>query len=124
VIQNLSLSLSLSVDVTLDPNKAHPELTLSEDGKQVGLGNIKHDYPHNYKRFDKCIVLGKEGFSSGRFYFEVQVKGITQWCLVWQVNPLPGSGICTRVLGMEIGVCGKVMETCIKLVILPLCLSP
>ncbi|XP_056124610.1 LOW QUALITY PROTEIN: bloodthirsty-related gene family, member 9 [Rhinichthys klamathensis goyatoka] len=70
-----------AVDVTLDPNKAHPELTLSEDGKQVRLGNIKHDYPHNYKRFDKCIVLGKEGFSSGRFYFEVQVQGITQWCL-------------------------------------------
>jgi len=109
------------VDVTLDPNKAHPELTLSEDGKQVGLGNIKHDYPHNYKRFDKCIVLGKEGFSSGRFYFEVQ--GITQWCLGVASQSI-GSGICTRVLGMEIGVCGKVMETCIKRVTLPLCLSP
>ncbi|XP_077084275.1 bloodthirsty-related gene family, member 9 [Siphateles boraxobius] len=68
-----------AVDVTLDPNKSHPELTLSEDGKQVRLGNIKHDY---CKRFDKCIiVLGKEGFSSGRFYFEVQVQGMTQWCL-------------------------------------------
>ncbi|KAG1944528.1 E3 ubiquitin-protein ligase TRIM39 [Pimephales promelas] len=39
-----------AVDVTLDPNKAHPEMTLSEDGKQVRLGNIMHDYPHNYKR--------------------------------------------------------------------------
>ncbi|CAM4520035.1 unnamed protein product [Leuciscus chuanchicus] len=78
----LDKKLSQTVDVTLDPDTAHSELTLSEDGKQVRLGNIKHDYPHNYKRFNKyIIVLGKEGFSSGRFYFEVQVKGKTQWCL-------------------------------------------
>ncbi|XP_067256494.1 bloodthirsty-related gene family, member 9 isoform X1 [Chanodichthys erythropterus] len=71
-----------AVDVTLDHDTAHPELILSEDGKQVRHGNIKHDHPYNYKRFDKyIIVLGKEGFSSGRFYFEVQVKGKTQWNL-------------------------------------------
>ncbi|KAK9971476.1 hypothetical protein ABG768_024841 [Culter alburnus] len=71
-----------AVDVTLDHDTAHPELILSEDGKQVRHGNIKQDHPHNYKRFDKyIIVLGKEGFSSGRFYFEVQVKGKTQWNL-------------------------------------------
>ncbi|XP_048039876.1 bloodthirsty-related gene family, member 9 isoform X2 [Megalobrama amblycephala] len=71
-----------AVDVTLDHDTAHPELILSEDGKQVQHGNIKHDHPHNDKRFDKyIIVLGKEGFSSGRFYFEVQVNGKTQWNL-------------------------------------------
>ncbi|KAL0190174.1 hypothetical protein M9458_012872, partial [Cirrhinus mrigala] len=36
----------------------------------------------NPKRFDKCVnILGKEGFSSGRFYFEVQVKKKTEWTL-------------------------------------------
>ncbi|XP_067299995.1 bloodthirsty-related gene family, member 9 [Pseudorasbora parva] len=71
-----------AVDVTLDPETAHPELILSEDGKQVQHRNINHGYSHNAKRFDKyLIVLGKEGFSSGRFYFEVQVKGKTQWNL-------------------------------------------
>uniref|UniRef100_A0A673FNJ7 E3 ubiquitin-protein ligase TRIM39-like n=1 Tax=Sinocyclocheilus rhinocerous TaxID=307959 RepID=A0A673FNJ7_9TELE len=71
-----------AVDVTLDPDTAQPELILSDDGKQVSNGDIKRDVPDNLKRFDHCIfVLGKEGFSSGRFYFEVQVMKKTAWNL-------------------------------------------
>uniref|UniRef100_A0A672T3I7 E3 ubiquitin-protein ligase TRIM39-like n=1 Tax=Sinocyclocheilus grahami TaxID=75366 RepID=A0A672T3I7_SINGR len=71
-----------TVDVTLDPDTAQPELILSDDGKQVSSGDIKCDVPDNLKRFDYCIfVLGKEGFSSGRFYFEVQVMKKTAWNL-------------------------------------------
>uniref|UniRef100_A0A671PAG8 E3 ubiquitin-protein ligase TRIM39-like n=1 Tax=Sinocyclocheilus anshuiensis TaxID=1608454 RepID=A0A671PAG8_9TELE len=74
--------LSLAVDVTLDPDTAQPELILSDDGKQVSNGDIKHDVPDNLKRFDHCIfILGKEVFSSGRFYFEVQVMKKTAWNL-------------------------------------------
>ncbi|KTG03585.1 hypothetical protein cypCar_00017023 [Cyprinus carpio] len=71
-----------AVDVTLDPDTAHPDLILSDDEKQVRLGSIRQNLPDNPERFDICIyVLGKNGFSSGRFYFEVQVKGNTEWDL-------------------------------------------
>uniref|UniRef100_A0A3B1ICT6 Uncharacterized protein n=1 Tax=Astyanax mexicanus TaxID=7994 RepID=A0A3B1ICT6_ASTMX len=82
LLLTFSFSLCLSVDVTLDPNTAHSKLILSDDGKQVKHGDKRYNYPYNHKRFDCCVcVLGKEGFSSGRFYYEVQVRGNTEWDL-------------------------------------------
>nr|XP_033478836.1 E3 ubiquitin-protein ligase TRIM21-like [Epinephelus lanceolatus] len=71
-----------AVDVTLDPDTAHPEVTLSDDGKQVNHDNVKKNLPDNPERFSTGLcVLGKQSFSSGRFYFEVQVKEKTGWDL-------------------------------------------
>ncbi|XP_041862844.1 E3 ubiquitin-protein ligase TRIM21-like [Melanotaenia boesemani] len=71
-----------AVDVTLDPDTAHPDLILSDDGKQVHHGDVKKKLPDNPERFSKCVnILGNQSFSSGRFYFEVQVKGKTKWTL-------------------------------------------
>ncbi|CAL8262774.1 unnamed protein product [Boreogadus saida] len=70
------------VDVTLDPDTAHPRLILSEDGKQVHDGGVEKRLPGNPKRFTWCrCVLTRQSFSSGRFYFEVQVKDKTGWWL-------------------------------------------
>ncbi|KAM6926554.1 E3 ubiquitin-protein ligase TRIM21-like isoform 1-T2 [Lycodopsis pacificus] len=68
--------------LTLDPDTAHPYLILSDDGKQVKYGDVKMNLPDNPERFDTCAgVLAKQSFSSGRFYYEVQVKGKTEWDL-------------------------------------------
>ncbi|XP_028441617.1 E3 ubiquitin-protein ligase TRIM21-like [Perca flavescens] len=71
-----------AVDVTLDPDTAHPKLILSDDGKQVKHGDVWKNLPDNPERFDNCVVvLAKQSLSSGRFYYEVQVKGKTAWTL-------------------------------------------
>ncbi|XP_074487547.1 E3 ubiquitin-protein ligase TRIM21-like [Sebastes fasciatus] len=71
-----------AVDVTLDPYTAYPDLILSDDGKQVRFGKVKNNLPNNPERFsDSACVLGKQSFTSGRFHFEVKVKGKTDWDL-------------------------------------------
>ncbi|XP_059191583.1 E3 ubiquitin-protein ligase TRIM21-like isoform X1 [Centropristis striata] len=71
-----------AVDLTLDPDTAHPKLILSDDGKQVKHGDVRKKLPDNQERFDRCgNVLAKQSFSSGRYSYEVQVKGKTEWDL-------------------------------------------
>uniref|UniRef100_A0A3P9N5K1 E3 ubiquitin-protein ligase TRIM21-like n=1 Tax=Poecilia reticulata TaxID=8081 RepID=A0A3P9N5K1_POERE len=71
-----------AVDVTLDPDTVHPKLILSDDGKQVSCCNPTGNLPHDPNRFRFFkFVLGEQSFSSGRFYFEVQVKGKTNWTI-------------------------------------------
>ncbi|KAL3066427.1 hypothetical protein OYC64_016392 [Pagothenia borchgrevinki] len=68
-----------AVDVTLDPDTAHPELILSPDRKQVSHGDVKN-LPDNPERFSHYnFVLGGQSFSSGRFYYEVHVQGKPKW---------------------------------------------
>uniref|UniRef100_A0A673B1K3 Uncharacterized protein n=1 Tax=Sphaeramia orbicularis TaxID=375764 RepID=A0A673B1K3_9TELE len=70
------------VDLTLDPDTASPTLILSDDRKQVHDSDEWKKLPDNPQRFtDSLGILAKQSFSSGRFYFEVQVKGKTEWYL-------------------------------------------
>ncbi|XP_070785110.1 E3 ubiquitin-protein ligase TRIM39-like [Enoplosus armatus] len=69
-----------AVDLTFDPDTAYCSLVISQDGKQVVAGDTQENLPYNPKRFEISEeVLAKEGFTTGKFYYEVQVKGKTDW---------------------------------------------
>ncbi|XP_028309325.1 E3 ubiquitin-protein ligase TRIM21-like [Gouania willdenowi] len=71
-----------AVDVTFDPLTAHHLLRLSDDGKQVYCSDEGKILPDGPERFSSRVcVLGKQSFSSGQFYFEVEVTGKTGWIL-------------------------------------------
>nr|KAF6396240.1 butyrophilin subfamily 1 member A1 [Rousettus aegyptiacus] len=71
-----------AVDVTLDPDTAHPHLFLYEGSKAVRLEDSRQKLPEKLERFDSWpCVLGREAFSSGRHYWEVEVGDRTDWAI-------------------------------------------
>uniref|UniRef100_A0A8B9TPQ1 Tripartite motif-containing protein 39 n=1 Tax=Anas platyrhynchos TaxID=8839 RepID=A0A8B9TPQ1_ANAPL len=90
-IRQLRLGVRLSflpsltpVDVTLDPETAHPDLILSEDHKSVRRGGRKLllSFFDNTRRFNSApVVLGVQFFFSGRHYWEVHVGDKPEWGL-------------------------------------------
>ncbi|XP_030053322.1 E3 ubiquitin-protein ligase TRIM39 [Microcaecilia unicolor] len=91
-----------AVNVTLDPETAHPDLILSECRKGFKQGKTRQTLPYNSKRFDTDpFVLGCESFTSGRHYWEVNVGDCTSWILgvckdsvrrKGRIIPLPSEG--------------------------------
>ncbi|XP_039356280.1 tripartite motif-containing protein 10-like [Mauremys reevesii] len=77
-----ALGLHRRVNVTLDPDTAHPELIVSEDWKSARWGFTEEDLPDNPERFDILpCVLGCEGLTSGRHCWEVEIGGGRFWAV-------------------------------------------
>ncbi|CAL8241435.1 unnamed protein product [Merluccius merluccius] len=74
--------LKYTADVTLDPDTANPWLQLSQDRRQVRHLGAWQDLPDNPSRFDTVVIaLGREGFATGRHYWEVMVGEKDDWYL-------------------------------------------
>lgn len=60
----------------MDPNTANPRIMLSADNTEISTTTEMQNVPDNPGRFDVSLaVLGQNGFSSGRHYWEVSVAG-------------------------------------------------
>ncbi|XP_028256670.1 E3 ubiquitin-protein ligase TRIM39-like [Parambassis ranga] len=72
-----------AVNVTLDPYTAYSHLVVSGDRKQLTVCesdfNVYGIVGRNFLHLP--FVLASDGFSSGRFYYEVQVSGSKAWLL-------------------------------------------
>ncbi|XP_050986932.1 zinc-binding protein A33 [Labeo rohita] len=68
--------------VTLDPNTAHPRLTVSDDLTSLKRSKTQKLVPDNSERFDKySCVLGSEGFDSGTHFWNVDVGDNSWWII-------------------------------------------
>ncbi|XP_072094785.1 zinc-binding protein A33-like [Mobula birostris] len=79
-----TLDANYRVRVTLDVETANPCLKVSEDRKSVRRTWTWtwRNLPNTGKRFTFwTCVLGSEGFTLGRHYWEVEVVGNRRWCL-------------------------------------------
>ncbi|XP_039428573.1 butyrophilin subfamily 3 member A1-like isoform X1 [Corvus cornix cornix] len=80
--RELSKVESYKGDVTLDADTAHPRLEISADGQKVKDTGVIRQVPSNEKRFDSHLfVLAKEGYTSGKHYWEVSVGRRRSWAL-------------------------------------------
>ncbi|XP_037532790.1 tripartite motif containing 35-28 [Nematolebias whitei] len=68
--------------VVLDPNSASPWLSLNASLTTVKESSERLTVPENAERFDPCVfVLGAEGYSSGKYKWDIIVGNNPKWIL-------------------------------------------
>ncbi|XP_032952492.1 butyrophilin-like protein 3 isoform X2 [Rhinolophus ferrumequinum] len=69
-----------AVEVTLDPDTAHPQLYIS-DLKTVCYRNNCQEVTYSDKRFTRKCVVASQEFQTGKHYWEVDVGHNIMWCV-------------------------------------------
>nr|XP_051705103.1 tripartite motif-containing protein 6 isoform X3 [Oryctolagus cuniculus] len=81
VFRELTDVQSYWVDVTLDPHTANLNLILSKNRRQMRFVGSTLSGPSCLEEQYDCSVLGSQHFSSGKYYWEVDVTKKTAWIL-------------------------------------------
>ncbi|XP_075910968.1 uncharacterized protein LOC142906629 [Petromyzon marinus] len=86
-------SESSTCSPTLNPNTAHRNLQISADFKTVRTSTHTQPYPDNLDRFNHYrVVICFEKFSSGRHYWEVDVRGSEKFNIGVTYGSIPRKG--------------------------------
>ncbi|XP_030043298.1 E3 ubiquitin-protein ligase TRIM39 [Microcaecilia unicolor] len=97
-LNNIKKKLKVSmVAVTLDAETANPYLIISNDRKFARWGFKEQVLLRNPKRFDAYpCVLGCDGFSFGRHYWEVRVRNGKNWSIGVAKESVSRKGVATE----------------------------
>ncbi|NXL67012.1 BT1A1 protein, partial [Chordeiles acutipennis] len=81
-------------DIKVDEDTAHPNLSVAADKKSFTHKAQAQKITQNEESFDSSVcVLGSEGFSSGKHYWEVDVEKSNDWDLGVARKSAPRKGI-------------------------------
>ncbi|XP_071463191.1 myelin-oligodendrocyte glycoprotein-like isoform X2 [Marmota flaviventris] len=81
-IKDLKEARSFAENLILDERTAHPSLYVTQDGQHVYSLSVNQNVPDSPERFTLMpFVLGRNSFSSGSHYWEVQVAGKSRWAI-------------------------------------------
>ncbi|KAM4609118.1 uncharacterized protein ACJ7VT_014949 isoform 2-T2 [Polymixia lowei] len=92
-----------AVEITLDPSTANPSLKVSPDRRAVKMDQIIESENNPWDGFNRSrttydgwwCVLGAEGYVSGRYYWEVDVRGKREWRIGVVKESAPRNGFAT-----------------------------
>ncbi|NXF53641.1 BT1A1 protein, partial [Oceanites oceanicus] len=81
-------------DIKVDGDTAHPNLSIAVDKKSFTHKSQAQKVTQNERSFDSFVcVLGSEGFSSGKHYWEVDIEKSNDWDLGVATKSAPRKGI-------------------------------
>ncbi|XP_073479273.1 E3 ubiquitin-protein ligase TRIM39-like [Aquarana catesbeiana] len=97
---NVYFYIQGAADILLDVNTAHNNLHISDDRKTVSWSDRNQKRPKTTERFqDYSQVLSSRSFSSGRHYWEVDVRGSDWWGIGMCYPSIERGGIEQSAIG-------------------------